>query len=504
MTYIKDLLEAITGRITMYRLILASLALVSGWAVILSFTGDLSYTPIHLMFSAIILGIVSYATNLLFGKLYGLRPHAESSLITAGILFCIVSPATTAQELFGLVFVATAAMASKYLLAYKGRHIVNPAVAGILVAAILKIDHASWWTSQPLLLPVVGATSFIILYKTRKLAMGSLFVAVGVALLVAQTVLDGDSVNSIFPLALTSFPTIFLAGFMLSEPLTLPPRRTQQLVYAAGTAFLFATSFRIGGIFISPEAALAIGNIGAFMVGQKHAITLRFIKQLRLTPTSSEYVFETNHTLRFTPGQYIEITLPHSKPDSRGSRRSFSLTSIPGNTQITIGVKIPPEPSSFKQKLITLVPGDLIQATLIAGDFELPKNPSAPILMAAGGIGITPFISQLRTMAKQGETRDITLLYFVNAKEELAYLEELQTLNIRILICSPDKENAKNPNCVYTGIARPNTKDIKQLVPDIGLRHAYISGPPQMVLATAGGLKTAGVASVTTDFFSGY
>ena len=36
-----------------------------------------------------------------------------------------------------------------------------------------------------------------------------------------------------------------------------------------------------------------------------------------------------------------------------------------------------------------------ITGTLVGGDFCLPRDPSVPLLLAAGGIGVTPFISQL-------------------------------------------------------------------------------------------------------------
>ena len=62
---------------------------------------------------------------------------------------------------------------------------------------------------------------------------------------------------------------LFFVGFMLTEPLTLPPRRWQQLALAAVVGLLFAVPYNLGFVANSPELALLVGNLLAFAAGQR-------------------------------------------------------------------------------------------------------------------------------------------------------------------------------------------------------------------------------------------
>ena len=61
----------------------------------------------------------------------------------------------------------------------------------------------------------------------------------------------------------------------------------------------------------SPQLALVVGNVLAFLAGQRRGIRLAFVGRRQLTPTSWEFSFQPLTPLRYTPGQYIELTLPH-------------------------------------------------------------------------------------------------------------------------------------------------------------------------------------------------
>ncbi|HEY5880013.1 MAG TPA: hypothetical protein VIU11_13965, partial [Nakamurella sp.] len=133
-------IDALLGRVTMYRLVAICLGLLTVLAFALSFAGVLYYETVDLAATLAVLLAVTYGSNRLYGALFGVHPHAESSLITAGLLFFLLWPSTEPVELLAIALAAAAASASKYLVAYSGRHIVNPAAFGVLFVTLLQLS----------------------------------------------------------------------------------------------------------------------------------------------------------------------------------------------------------------------------------------------------------------------------------------------------------------------------------------------------------------------------
>jgi ferredoxin-NADP reductase len=63
---------------------------------------------------------------------------------------------------------------------------------------------------------------------------------------------------------------------------------------------------------------------------------------------------------------------------------------------------------------------------------SLHDEPDRAIVMIAGGIGITPFISVLRSEAEAERPRPMALLYSNRLPEDAAYLDELRELERRL------------------------------------------------------------------------
>ena len=399
-------IDRISGRVTMYRLVTLCLLALVVLALGLSIGGALPYTPMDLSISLVVLLVVTYLSNRLYASLFGVQPHSESGIITALLLFFLLWPSSEPVELLALALAAAFASASKYLIAYRGRHIVNPAAAGVVFVTVLQLTGGVWWVANAPMLPAVAILALLIAYRNRRLPMVGVFIAVGGMLIVAFRLSSGDALPAAVEYAFVSTPLVFLAGFMLTEPLTLPPLFRQQLTVAAGIGVLFAlpnaVALQVGDfISLSPELALVIGNVVAFLLGQRRGIELTLTERRKLGPTTAEFVFESDDPLNFRPGQFMEITVPHRRADSRGIRRVFSITSAdPAKRTVSFGIKIPVDgSSSFKRTFADLAPGSRIQATTVGGDFVLPDDSTEPLLLVAGGIGITPFISHLAECA---------------------------------------------------------------------------------------------------------
>src|SRR3990167_2473682 len=102
------------------------------------------------------------------------------------------------------------------------------------------------------------------------------------------------------------------------------------------------------------------------------------------------FIFDKPADLNYTAGQFITLTVPHPNADDRGSRRWFTASSSPTEDYLSITTKLSQPGSSFKQALRQLAPGTPVEMLEPKGDFILPDDPTQPIVLVAGGIGVTP------------------------------------------------------------------------------------------------------------------
>jgi ferredoxin-NADP reductase len=499
-------LDRITGLVTMYRLILICLLALAVEAILVALTGQLAYNPLGILASGVVVVAVAYLSNRLFAALFRVRPHSESALITGLILLFLFTPQLDFAALGALALAGFLAMASKYLLAIRGRHIFNPAALGAFVTSlILPNDFPGWWIANPWLLPLVAIGGFVILFRTRHLMMGVVFIVVS-ALSVAITLTSyGQSFGSALGTAFVSYSVVYFAGFMLSEPLTLPPRRWQQLALAVIVGVLFGLTFHVGPVIWTFQLALLVGNLLAFLVGQHRGIRLRYLGREPLDSASWELSFAPHKPVRFAAGQFMELTLPHHKVDVRGLRRTFSIASAPSSTGVvSFGIRTAAQSSSFKSALLALEPGDTVTATAVGGDFVLPRDPAAPILLVAGGIGITPYISHLAELEANGEHRDVVLVYAASTADNLAYASRLDAGGHRVLLVAPEPTETLPVAWTYLGAGPLTAQLLLAAVPDAARRRAYVSGPPGLVRSLKPALRKAGVRRVKSDYFTGY
>ncbi len=501
-------LDRVLGRVTMYGLVIVCLCVIGVAALVMTFVpnGPLAFSPLALLATASVLLVVSYLANGLGGLILRTRPQLSSTIITALLLLFILQPSIEVPKLLGAALAALLAVVTKYLLAWRGRHVFNPAaVAVFLVGFVPSIAFAQWWVGTPALLPFVAVGALLILFRTRRLLLGAAFVAVVVIGWQVRGILGGGTPIDMLSLALLSLPTVFVAGFMLSEPLTLPPRRWQQLVEAALVAVLTLVPFSVvAGLYNSPQLALLVGNLLAFLAGQRRGIRLRFLGRRQLTPTSWDFGFAPAAPVRFRPGQYMELTLPHGGTDARGWRRVFSIATAPESGEVRFGVRLPDKPSSFKTALMELEPGTTVTATSVSGDFLLPADPERKLLLLAGGIGITPFIGQLQQAAAESPRRDIVVVSAIASGAELAYGPELAATGFRVIVVSPDRPATLPDGFTWAEGTELTATMVHDRVPDARERTALVSGAPAAVRELRRALRGSGVRRVLTDTFIGY
>jgi ferredoxin-NADP reductase len=503
-------LDTLLGRVTMYRLILLVLAALAAYSLLLEVLGWLTFGVAELLVHLALCLLLTYGSNLGLAALVGVRQHPESSLITGLLIYFLFWPSFRALDVAGVALACVLASASKYALAWRGRHIFNPAALGAFVAGLTGLNIATWWAATPAMLWLVVPGVLLVLYRTRKLLMGTVFTLVASSIITLELLRAGMGAGEGIWQALAQRPVLFFVGFMLSEPLTLPPRRWQQLSLAALVGVVFALPYNLGFMANSPEAALLLGNLLAFLAGQRGAVKLSFAGSRPLTATTTEFSFTPSRPVRFRPGQYMELDLPQAASDGKGRRRVFSLTGAPRAGLVTFGVRTAQPLSAAKKALLGLQPGDRLTATSVGGDFVPPRDPEQPVLLIAAGIGITPFLSHLASGALAG--RDAVLLLLARSTSDVAYAGELRASGVSVLVWTADGSAAPpGLNDARAGAgtaagpgARLDAAGLAALVPDIARRQVYISGSPASVSSLRRAARRAGAKRVRVDSFSGY
>lgn len=500
------LVDRFIDRITMYRLVLWYLVVLLIVATLLGAVGAIAINPVWLALSTVLVLSGGWIANQIFARIFGAIPNIESVYITGLIILLIMDPAPLGDlaAAGAIVLASVWAMASKYILAIRRRHIFNPAALGAALPGLL-LDHAAtWWVSGEVwLIPIVVIGGFLIVRKLRRF---DLVIAFAVANL-AATVLTGslsDAWSSI-QLALLHSPFFFLACVMLTEPLTAPQGRVWRIVYGALVGLLACPNTVIAGYYFTPEVALLAGNLLTLAVSPKGRVVLTLERIEQAANGIYDFVFRPDRKVAFAAGQYLEWTLPMDKGDSRGNRRYFTIASAPEERDIRLGVKFVNNGSAFKRELASLSAGDQIVASQLAGSFTLPRNKARKLAFIAGGIGVTPFRSMLAELLRRNEKRDIVMVYGSNRIDEFAYVDVLARARKELGISTHYvvRDRAGAPPEMRVGMVTGDL--LREAIRDWRERLFYVSGPQAMVSATRDALLAIGVQPrhVRTDFFPG-
>jgi ferredoxin-NADP reductase len=210
--------------------------------------------------------------------------------------------------------------------------------------------------------------------------------------------------------------------------------------------------------------------------------------ELTLAPKEPSKLFS------FIPGQYVEIwqtDAPYS--DERGAHREFSINSATNEPNLRITFRN--SESAAKRGFLEAPMGAEFQVTGPHGYFTLSDLQLEPVVLIAGGVGITPFLSMVRTNASSNEPRQITLIA-ANAKPERApHREEMGHIA------------AKNDWFSYNPVYSQLTAEIIQkAVTGLENPHFYLAGPAGMVAAIFEMLGKLGVPrqAIQLEEFYGY
>jgi ferredoxin-NADP reductase len=146
-----------------------------------------------------------------------------------------------------------------------------------------------------------------------------------------------------------------------------------------------------------------------------------------LTPNATGLLLE-NSIGDYLAGQHIDVRLVAE--DGYEARRSYSITSAPGSTELELLVERLPDGEVSPFLADVLQPGDTLEIRgPIGGHFTWAPSNRRPLALIAGGSGIAPLMSMIRhRSAAPDPAAPVLLLYSVRNWVYMAYADELQAL----------------------------------------------------------------------------
>ena len=201
----------------------------------------------------------------------------------------------------------------------------------------------------------------------------------------------------------------------------------------------------------------------------------------------------------FVPGQFVAIRV---RADGKDHIRCYSISSAPEvRGYLEISVK--------RQGLVSntlhaaLRPGVQVSLKAPAGAFRYPSNDDRPVVLIAGGVGITPMLSMLRHAVQAEPARSVTLLYSAQTEEHLAFRDEIRMIarrhpQVRVFFAAPRGVGMSD---VYPG--RIDDALVAAAVPDATHAIAMLCGPQKMIDGMRALLQTRGMppAQVRSELF---
>ena len=197
--------------------------------------------------------------------------------------------------------------------------------------------------------------------------------------------------------------------------------------------------------------------------------------------------------VNFVAGQFFNLTLidpPYN--DERGDKRIFGFTNTPGSTKIQMIMKS--GVSAFKKVLQEMPIGTQVKIDGIDGRIDLPQDLNQPVVFIAGGIGIAPIMSMLRSIKEKSLTYKISLIYSNENKESTPFFDELELYA------------TENSNFKFIPIIAIDNQLIQSNFPNLNENIYFVKGDQQFVISTIKILKTLGIEAnkISLEIFTGY
>jgi 3-ketosteroid 9alpha-monooxygenase subunit B len=210
---------------------------------------------------------------------------------------------------------------------------------------------------------------------------------------------------------------------------------------------------------------------------------LKVVDIVRETPDSCSIAFEAPAGFEYSPGQFLTLQLPLP---SGPIGRCYSLCSSPHlDEPMRIAVKRVVDGAASNWINDTLAVGDEVESLAPTGMF-VPKSLDDDLLLFAGGSGITPVLSILKSALTAG-TGQVVLVYANQHEQAVIFAEQLRELGAAY----PDRLHVVHWLESVQGL--PSRPQLRAIAEPFTAHTAFVCGPSPFMESVSHSLRELGV-----------
>lgn len=212
----------------------------------------------------------------------------------------------------------------------------------------------------------------------------------------------------------------------------------------------------------------------------------------------------------FKPGQYVTVNVAH--PTTPTSPRNYSLSDRPGLDYFRISVKREPgSPPGLISNYLhdEIEEGDVLSIGPPCGEFTLDvdKVGKRPIVLISGGVGLTPMLSMLKTLANRNVDVPVHFIHGTRNSTTHALGDEVRhtksqhpNVHVHVVYSDPLTGDGDGTHCDHVGLI--DVPLLEKLVPEMN-GEFYLCGPKEFMACLYHGLMKHGVpdSQIHFEFF---
>jgi NAD(P)H-flavin reductase len=219
--------------------------------------------------------------------------------------------------------------------------------------------------------------------------------------------------------------------------------------------------------------------------------------------TNSLYLEGSDHGFDLRKaGQYASIRI--MRPDGWSEPHPFTISGAPEDPFVRLTIK---KEGRFTSAIPDLKPGAPVKCMGPLGAFCKDIDAKPFIVMIAGGVGITPFLSVLRHFSNIKAGNRVTLIWVNKTMEDVFSTDEIsemtRALNFTVVHClSREEDVRRHARQEYPGVIYEKgrlSEDILRRYGVSGGASVYLCGPPPMMDSALNDLQKVGVDPSTVD-----